>query len=113
MSVHFQIRRWVLWWISIGIVCGVVAVINILSRNLTRTQEEVLLAMGVMHWVLGGIACYFYDSIQIQKPTQDMKDDQHKDMKDDQHKAEQQSEWHEPSDFLLPGGRHSLLPPQR
>jgi hypothetical protein len=103
MFIHFRIRRWVLWWICIGLVCGVVAVINILSRNLTRTQEEVLLVMGVMHWVLGGIGCYFYDSVQIQKPTQDMKDDQHK--------AEQQSEWHEASDFLLPGGRRSLLPP--
>ena len=109
MSVHFQIRRWVLWWFAIGIVCGVVAVINILSRNLTRTQEEVLLVMGVMHWVLGGIACYFYDSVQM-KPTQDRNNDQHKDMKDDEHKAEKQSEWHEASDFLLPGGRHSLPP---
>jgi hypothetical protein len=104
MFVHFQIHRWVLRWIFIGIVCGVVAVVNILSRNLTRTQEEVLLAMGVMHWVLGGIACYFYDSIQIQKPTQDTKADQHK-------SEQQQSEWHEASDFLLPGGRRSLLPP--
>lgn len=104
MFVHFKIRRWVLWWFYIGIVCGLVAVINILNRNLTRTQEEVLLVMGVMHWVLGGIACYFYDSVQIQKPTQDTKDDQHK--------PEQESEWHEASDFLLPGGGHSLLPPR-
>jgi hypothetical protein len=104
MFVHFQIRRWVLWWFYIGMVCGVVALINILSRNLTRTQEEVLLVMGLMHWVLGGIACYFYDSVQIQKPTQDIK-------KCDQPEDEQQSEWHEASDFLLPG-RHSLLPPQ-
>jgi len=103
MFVHYQIHRWVLRWIYIGVVCGVVAVVNILSRNLTRTQEEVLLVMGVMHWVLGGIACYFYDSIQIQKPTEDTTADGHK--------IEQQSEWHEASDFLLPGGRQSVLPP--
>jgi len=105
MFVHFQIRRWVLWWIYIGIVCGIVAVINILSRNLTRTQEEVLLAMGVMHWVLGGIACYFYDSVQVQKSNQNSP-------QPEQQKAERQTEWHQASDFLLPGGRQSLLPPK-
>jgi|SRR5436190_15862353 hypothetical protein len=103
MFVHFKIRRWVLWWFYIGIAGGLVAVINILSRDLTRTQEEVLLAMGVMHWVLGGIACYFYDSVQIQKPTEDTKNGQYK--------AEQATEWHEASDFLPPGGRQTLLPP--
>jgi hypothetical protein len=104
MFVHFQIHRWVLRWIYIGIICGVVAVINILARHLTRTQEEVLLVMGVMHWVLGGIACYFYDSIQIQKSRQESKAAQRT--------SEQQKEWHQASDFLLPGGRQSLLPPQ-
>lgn len=105
MFVHFQIRRWVLWWIYIGIVCGIVAVINILSRNLTRTQEEVLLAMGLMHWVLGGIACYFYDSVQVQKSNQNSQ-------QPEQQEAERQTEWHQASDFLLPGGRRSLLPPK-
>lgn len=106
MFVHFRIRRWVLWWFYIGIACGVVAIINILARNLTRTQEEVLILMGVMHWVLGGIACYFYDSVQVDNSTLEVPD-----IKDEK-KAEPPQEWHAASDFLLPGGRQSLLPPR-
>jgi hypothetical protein len=106
MFVHFRIRRWVLWWFYIGIACGVVAIINILSRNLTRTQEEVLIGMGVMHWVLGGIACYFYDSVQTDNPTQESPHNK------EQKEERQKEEWHEASDFLLPGGRQSLLPPR-
>jgi hypothetical protein len=105
MYVHFKIHRWVLWWFYIGIVCGVVALVNILNRHLNRTQEEIVIAIGVMHWVLGGLACYFYDSVQIEKPTQEPSHH-------DERRAEQQGEWHAASDFLLPGGRQSLLPPE-
>jgi hypothetical protein len=105
MYIHFKVHRWVLWWLYIGIVCGVVAVVNILNRHLSRTQEEVILIIGVMHWLLGGIACYFYDSVRIEKRNQEI-------LHNDQRKAVEQKEWHQASDFLLPGGRQSLLPPK-
>jgi hypothetical protein len=104
MYIHFKIHRWVLWWVYIGIVCGVVALINIVNRNLTRAQEEIVIAIGVMHWVLGGLACYFYDSVRIETPRQEPPHHEER-------KADQQ-EWHAASDFLLPGGRQSLLPPE-
>ena len=105
MYFHFKIHRWVVWWFYIGVVCGVVAIVNILNRHLTRTQEEVILLLGVMHWVLGGIACYFYDSVRIEKPIQKLPEG-------DKATAEPQKEWHAASDFLLPGGGQSLLPPK-
>lgn len=105
MYLHFKIHRWVLWWFYIGVVCGVVAIVNIMLRHLTRVQEEAILVIGVMHWVLGGIACYFYNSVQIEKPTQEFSDNEER-------KVSDQKEWHEPSSFLLPGGRQSLLPPK-
>lgn len=105
MYYHFKIQRWVVWWFSIGIVCGIVAVVNILNRHLTRTQEEVLLLLGVMHWVLGGIACYLYESVGIEKPVQNLPEG-------DEASTEAPKEWHAASDFLLPGGRQSLLPPK-
>jgi hypothetical protein len=105
MYLHFKIHRWVVWWFYIGVICGVVALVNVLNRHLTRTQEEIILLIGVMHWVLGGLACYFYDSVRMEKPTEKVSD------KNDG-SVEPQKEWHAASDFLLPGGRQSLLPPK-
>ena len=105
MYLHFKVHRWVLWWFYIGVVCGVVAIVNIMLRHLTRTQEEAILVVGVMHWVLGGIACYFYHSVQFEKPS-------HEFPNNEDHRGKEQTEWHEGSDFLLPGGRQSLLPPK-
>jgi hypothetical protein len=47
MYFHFRVHHWVLWWFYVGIACGVVALVNILFRELTRTQETVILAIGV------------------------------------------------------------------
>src|SRR3954451_14677985 len=105
MHIHFRIRRWVLWWFYIGVVCGVVAVVNILDRNLTRTQEEVVLAIGLLHWALGGAVCYFYDSVKIDKAQQGPPRNITKE-------PLRQPEWHAASDFMLPGGRKGLLPPR-
>ena len=65
MHIHIRIHHWVLWWFGVGIVCGVVALVNILSRDLTRTQDRVVLVVGVLFWLLGGLVCYAYDSVQI------------------------------------------------
>jgi hypothetical protein len=105
MDIHVRIHRWVVWWVLIGVVCGIVAILNILNRNLTRSQEELLLIIGVAHWVLGGIVCYFYDSMTIEKPEQESPHNETQ-------TSEPQKEWHAPSDFLLPGDRKSFLPPR-
>jgi hypothetical protein len=59
----------------------------------------------VLFWLLGGLVCYACDSVQIEKPRQPAPHDEAP-------RAEQQKEWHAASDFLLPGGRKSLLPPK-
>jgi hypothetical protein len=103
MHVHVWIQRWVRWWAYLGIVCGTVALANIFVRDLSRTQDKVILLTGVAHWVLGGVVCYACDGIRIQVPKQSRAD---KPMP-----ACEVQEWHAASDFLLPGNRKSLLPP--
>ena len=66
MHIHLRIHHWVLWWFGVGIVCGVVALVNIFSRDLTRIQDRVVLVIGVLFWLLGGLVCYAYDSVQIE-----------------------------------------------
>jgi hypothetical protein len=68
MHIHLRVRHWVLWWFDVGVVCGVVALINILARDLTRPQEHVILAVGIGFWVLGGIVCWASRAIQWQQP---------------------------------------------
>ena len=66
MHIHLRIHHWVLWWFGVGIVCGVVGLVNIFSRDLTRIQDRIVLAIGVLFWLLGGLVCYAYDSVQIE-----------------------------------------------
>ncbi|HLH06567.1 MAG TPA: hypothetical protein VKW78_04970 [Terriglobales bacterium] len=65
-----HVRRWVRWWFYAGVVCGAVALANIFFRNLTRTQEEVILFLGVMFWILGGLVCWAWEGIKLEKPGQ-------------------------------------------
>jgi len=105
MHFHLRIHHWVLWWFYVGIVCGTISVVNILARDLTRTEERVILVIGVLFWLLGGLVCYAYDSIQIEKPHQESP-------YGEPPSAEEPKGWHSASEFLLPGGRKSLLPPK-
>jgi hypothetical protein len=105
MHIQVRVQRWVLWWIYVGIVCGVVAVINILGRNLSRSQEDIILVIGVVHWVLGGLVCYAFDAVRIEGAQQPKR-------KAPSGVWQQLSEWHPPSDFLFPGSRKSFLPPR-
>jgi len=102
--IHIRIHRWVLWWLCLGVVCGIVAMVNILFRDLTRTQDKVILIVGIVHWVLGGLVCWAYDGITISSvpPATHQQASPIKDTK----------EWHSASDFILPGNRKSLLPPR-
>jgi len=104
MHIHLRIHRWVVWWFYIGLVCGVVALANIFSRNLTRSQEDIVLILGVIHWVLGGLVCYSFDGIKIQSPKSAPKPDRPANAR-----PKDEKEWHPASDFLQPGWRKRLL----
>ena len=105
MHIHVRIHRWVVWWFYVGIACGVVALVNILNRDLPRTQERAILVIGALHWLLGGLVCYACDGVRIEQPRQEPPHHEAS-------RAVQQREWHAASEFLLPGGRKSLLPPK-
>ncbi len=100
-----RVHPWVLWWFYLGVVCGVVAMANILLRNLTRTQEHILLLVGALHWLLGGLVCWASEGIRTEKPV----------LPRIEKLAETQpmNEWHPASDFLPPGGGHTLLSPRQ
>jgi hypothetical protein len=109
MHYRARIHNWVRWWFIVGVICGVVALVNILARNLSRSQVGFLLVAGVLHWLLGGLVCYACDGIRIEEPHQPA---QHKPGPGEEAEVWRQSEWHSASDFLLPGNRKSLLPPR-
>ena len=105
MPLHLRVHHWVVWWFCIGLVCGTVALVNILSRNLTRSQEDLVLILGVIHWVLGGLVCYSFDGIKIESPKSAPKPGP----PSPAHPVEEK-EWHFASEFLQPGWRKRLLP---
>lgn len=88
-----RVHPWVLWWFYVGVACGVVAVANILFRDLTRTQERWILALGVVHWALGGLVCWATEGIQIERRMSH------------EHAAENElirAEWHDTAEVLDP-----------
>lgn len=97
MHIHLRIHHWVLWWFYIGVVVGIVALVNIFFRNLTRTQDHVILLVGLINWVLGGIVCWAFEGVTIRNLPE--KHDVKPKPKD------QEREWHPASDFLFPGRR--------
>jgi hypothetical protein len=103
--VHVRIHRWVVWWFYLGLLGGVVAVVNILGRHLTRTQEETFIIFGVMHWLLGGFVCWALEGIEVQPAPQPP--EHHSPTR-----TAPEKEWHPASDFLLPGSGKRLLPPK-
>ena len=106
LHVRVRVHRWVVWWMVLGVVCGIVAVTNILEHNLTRVQERVLIATGVLNWILGGVICCASEGIRIEPPSRPEQKSTPKLLPHDD------EEWHAASDFLLPGSRKSLLPPK-
>ena len=105
MQVHVRIRRWVIWWFYVGVICGAVALANIFGHDLTHPQERILLLIGALHWLLGGVVCWAFEGVQIRQKEPEPKREALR--------APDLTEWHPASDFLLPGGRHSLLPPSK
>ena len=104
MYLHLRVHHWVVWWFVIGVICGVVALVNILSRNLTRSQEDAVLVFGVINWVLGGLVCYSLEAVRLEGPP---KTTPREHFEAPHHEL---TEWHPASDFLQPGRRKRLLP---
>ena len=105
MHIHLKIHHWVILWLYIGVICGVVALVNIFLRNLSPEQIKLVLVFGVLNWVLGGVVCYCCDGIKLETPPQPP-------IKPIEPGVARAEEWHSASDFLLPGARKSLLPPK-
>ena len=103
MHIHLRIQRWVVWWFYVGVVCGVIALSIIVGHQFTRAQEETLLLLGVAHWLLGGVICWAFESVRVE-PRHSSAPPAQKTPK-----ITVEREWHPASDFLMPGGRHSLL----
>jgi hypothetical protein len=103
MQIHLHVQRWVLWWFYLGVVCGAIALVNILGHSFTRAQDWILLIVGAAHWLLGGIVCWAFESVKIQPRRQSPPVQKPL-------SSPQETEWHPASDFLLPGKRQSLLP---
>jgi hypothetical protein len=98
-DIHVRIQRWVVWWIWLGLACGLIAVANILGRDLSHRQEAVLLVVGALHWLLGGLVCWALGAVQV-KSLDKSAPSPH---------VSSEKEWHPASDFVIPGVRH-LLP---
>ncbi len=105
MHVHVKVQHWVMWWFYLGVICGVIALVNIFFRDLTPVDIKLVLIFGVLHWLLGGVICYCFDGVKIEKPALPF-------ARVSQPDASLQKEWHSASDFVLPGSRRSLLPPK-
>jgi hypothetical protein len=50
-------------------VCGVVALVNIFTRDLTRSQDHIILLVGIIFWVLGGVVSWASESVEHQRPS--------------------------------------------
>jgi hypothetical protein len=98
VDIHIRIERWVIWWIGLGLAVGFIAVANMIGRNLSRSQEDVLWAVGALNWFLGGLVCWSLRAVQVQRVNESTP---HLD-------PPNEKEWHSPSDFVIPGARHVL-----
>lgn len=68
VHIHLRLHHWVLWWFYVGVACGAVALVNIFMRELTRSQDHAILAIGILFWALGGAVCWASEAIQWQEP---------------------------------------------
>ena len=108
MHVHLRINRWVIWWICVGVVLGAIAVTNILAHHLTGTQDRILIILGVSHWLLGGMVCWAFEGVKVE--TRQPSNPPPVPNPSERAQSAQATEFHPPSDFLLPGSTRSLLP---
>src|SRR5690242_20024360 len=105
MQIRLHIRRWVIWWFYVGVVCGALAIVNILGHHLAGAQDRLLILLGAAHWLLGGIVCWAFDGIRVQREERPQQQSAPQQVQPDH-----SLEFYPPSQFLLPGNRRSLLP---
>ncbi len=103
MDVRIRVQHWVIWWLYTGVALGVIAIGNILGRDLSRGQIKIILFLGVIFWVLGGMVCYALQAVHFEHPSPPL---------EQAPRGAPEKEWHAASDFLLPGGGKSVLPPR-
>jgi hypothetical protein len=104
-AIQIHVKHWVLWWFYLGVICGIVALINIFFRDMSPEGIKLALIFGVLFWVLGGVAIYCLDAVKIMEPP-------HASTKLPEHRASEETEWHSASEFLLPGNSKSIFPPR-
>jgi len=105
MHYHVRIHQWVVEWFFVGVVCGIVALVNIFARTLSPSQIDLTLFFGALYWAIGGVVCYAHEHLKIDQPIQYCRQSA-------EGRVPEQREWHAASDFLLPGNRKSLIPPR-
>lgn len=69
MDVRIRVQHWVIWWLYTGVALGVIAIGNILGRDLSRGQIKIILFLGVIFWVLGGMVCYALQAVHFEHPS--------------------------------------------
>src|SRR5689334_4483162 len=102
VHIHLRIRRWVLWWLGLGVITGAIALLNILARDLTRSQDHWILIVGILHWVLGGIVCWALEGIRVQNAPPPARNEPTRIQVSAPPTLEK--EWYPASAFLVPGG---------
>ena len=105
MHYHLRIHHWVVEWFFVGVICGIVALVNIFARTVSPGQIDIILFFGVLYWAIGGVICYAHEHLKIEQPSRYNRTTS-------EHQVREQREWHAASDFLLPGNRKSLIPPR-
>jgi hypothetical protein len=84
------------------VICGAIAVVNILAHNLTHTEDQILIILGVSHWLLGGMVCWAFEGVRVEPPPSEPISPSAQNTP--------ATEFHPASDFLLPGSRRNVLP---
>ena len=69
MHFHVRLHHWVVGWIYVGIACGVAALANIVLRALTHRQEVIILVIGALYWAMGGLLCWAWEGVRIQRAS--------------------------------------------
>lgn len=69
MNFHLRVHHWVVQWLSLGLLASVITLTNILSRSLTRSQEDAILSFSLILWALAGVVCYSFEAIRFQRPA--------------------------------------------
>jgi hypothetical protein len=98
-----RIQHWIVDWFYLGLVCGVVVLVNLFARTVSADTLTLVIFFGGLAWFIGGIICYGYEGIGTQGWPPEPR-----------HRAggqeEQPLEWHCASDFLIPGTHKTYVP---